>query len=526
MNHNRPLNVLLIEDHPADIRLIQAMFSGQSRVRINLKSEFTFSEGLSHLSTEKTDAVIMDLSLPDTEGLDSLLILSKVAPTVPIIVLTGLDDDQLIDDALHLGAQDYLIKGTFDGEMIARSIHHAVERQRLRVELNSQYQELHVSRSRFRSLITDNADAIIVVDSEGVLRFINPAGEAMLGRSAEKMIGADWGIPLEGTATAEIDLVRPDGEKIEVDMRVMKTLWDGNPAFIATMRDVMDRKRAERSLRVAKQAAETANHMKSMFLADMSHELRTPLNSIIGFSQMMMHETFGELGHNKYNEYIADIHNSGSHLLSLINDLLDFSKIEAGRFDLNKQAFLFDEMIHSTVQSVSLNAEQKGVAIEADFGHPAISTDGDEFRLRQVLLNILSNAIKFTPEGGKVTVSMPPRTDNRIVVLVKDTGIGMRPEQIPAAFLAFNQIDNAYTRDSHDGTGLGLPLAKKLVELHGGTIRITSELGVGTEVAITLPKTSQPFFELPAEDDAEPADSERENAVSELLSNTTVGLPN
>ena len=230
--------------------------------------------------------------------------------------------------------------------------------------------------------------------------------------------------------------------------------------------------------------AEEANQSKSEFLANMSHELRTPLNAINGFSDIMKKELFGPLGDPRYAEYVSDILFSGQHLLSLINDILDMSKIEAGKMNLNTEAMQMNDMISQVIRIVRGRAEENRLKLVYDEGIlPEIEADARA--VKQILLNLTTNAIKFTPEGGVVTVAVEPKSAG-LIVRVSDTGIGISKEDIERLAQPFEQIDSQHSRQ-HEGTGLGLALSKSLVELHGGNFTIESVVGQGTTVIFTLP---------------------------------------
>jgi signal transduction histidine kinase len=229
---------------------------------------------------------------------------------------------------------------------------------------------------------------------------------------------------------------------------------------------------------------EIANRHKSEFLANMSHELRTPLNAIIGFSEVLDERYFGELT-PKQDEYVKDIHSSGKHLLSLINDILDLSKIEAGRMELEVSDFDLPSALDNALTLVKERAQRHGIALGKRVD-PALGTvRADERKVKQIMLNLLSNAVKFTPEGGRVSVAAKANGE-AIEISVADTGIGIAPEDQQAVFEEFKQVGRDYTRKA-EGTGLGLALTKRFVELHGGTISLTSALGKGSTFTFTLP---------------------------------------
>jgi signal transduction histidine kinase len=244
------------------------------------------------------------------------------------------------------------------------------------------------------------------------------------------------------------------------------------------------REAAQTELVRAKETAESANRAKSAFLANMSHELRTPLNAIIGFSEIIKTQTFGPRS-ERYPDYAGHIFSSGTHLLALINDILNLSKLEAGRLALEEEDVDLGAMIESCMTLVGTQARQAKVRLSVSLDAHVQTIRADDRRLRQILVNLLSNAVKFTPEGGHIHLSSA-RENGGLAITVSDTGIGMAPEDIPKAMMPFGQIDSKIRR-KQEGTGLGLPLAKQLVELHGGTFRIESIVNSGTAVTFVLP---------------------------------------
>jgi signal transduction histidine kinase len=242
-----------------------------------------------------------------------------------------------------------------------------------------------------------------------------------------------------------------------------------------------------REIEAKSRELEAANRHKSEFLANVSHELRTPLNAVIGFSEVLLEKLFGELN-DKQNEYVDDILSSGRHLLSLINDILDLSKIEAGRMELETTTFDLPSAIENALLLVRERATRHGIKLDRVVDNRLGDFTGDERKVKQILVNLLSNAVKFTPEGGKVRVNAR-LGDSAAIISVVDTGIGIAPEDHEAIFEEFRQVGSNYTQ-KREGTGLGLTLTRKFVEMHGGKIWVESEPGKGSTFTFTMPITS------------------------------------
>ncbi|MBN8971905.1 MAG: ATP-binding protein [Xanthobacteraceae bacterium] len=236
----------------------------------------------------------------------------------------------------------------------------------------------------------------------------------------------------------------------------------------------------------ARHRAESANVAKSRFLAQMSHELRTPLNAILGFSEVMKSEIFGAHAVAAYKDYSADIHNSGVHLLNLINEILDLSRIEAGRYELNEEAISLVHIVADCHHLLKLRASSRGITIHEIFEQGMPRVWGDERAIRQVVLNLLSNAIKFTPQGGEIWLKAGWTASGGQYLSVKDTGSGIAEDEIPIVLASFGQGSNSI-KSAEQGAGLGLPIAKSLIDMHSGTFSLKSKLRIGTEVIITLP---------------------------------------
>ncbi|MDE1968711.1 MAG: hybrid sensor histidine kinase/response regulator [Alphaproteobacteria bacterium] len=369
----RTLHILLMEDNPGDARLTRLLLEEASDFPFNLVHVTSFEQGMSALANGDFDITLVDLSLGDSYGIDTVQNMRQRVPLMPMIVLSGLEDETMAVAALQEGAQDYLVKGQGDGNLIKRSIRYAMERNR-------------------------------------------------------------------------------------VEAQLVET----------------------------KNAAEAASRAKTEFLANMSHELRTPLNAIIGFSEILKQEPLGPLGHPSYRDYVRDVYESGVHLLHIINDILDLSKIEVGKLTLSETPVDLREAIESCMRIVRERADNGGIALVAELAPDLPTFNADERMVKQVLLNLLSNAIKFTPPGGSVRIIARVDDADGLIVQVVDTGIGIAAADIERALQPFEQIDSSLHR-KYQGTGLGLPLARSMSELHGGRFAIESTVGQGTTVTVHFP---------------------------------------
>ncbi len=348
-------------------------------------------------------------------------------------------------------------------------------------------------------------------------RFVEVTGvptEALLGKTRQ-----ETGIPGVDTAAwrnhlADLAACRPFRDFVHP-----RTLPDGRTVFLSingkpifdkdgtfkgfrgTGRDITEMKLREDALLEAKQNAEVANRAKTEFLANMSHELRTPLNAIIGFSEIMKSGQFGPIGNPQYVDYLTDIHDSGQHLLELINDVLDLSKIEAGAIKLQEEKIDATKAIATCVNLIRPKADAGQLMIKTDLpaaGSPLLRADARA--LKQMLVNLLSNAVKFTQPGGTIDVLARSSPVEGFVIRIADTGIGIEADDIPRALARFQQIDGRLHR-KYEGTGLGLALTKSLAEMHGGTLALESQVGVGTTVTITLPAARLVAREQPPDAD-------------------------
>lgn len=479
---------MLVDPSRDSARAIRNSFSRFGPCSYELFHVVTISSAVDILSRYPVDIVLLDPFIPDATDLANDIAALQGSADAPLIVLTDVEDADTAEAAIRAGAVEYVVKGTLAGRALMRTLRQAVERHGMATQLERERRNAEAVKEQFQNLIASNSDAMLVVDEDGVIRFANDVAGQLMQRPIAQLIGSRFGIPLEGGDNTEINLMRDDGRRITAEMRVMQTVWEDAPAYLATLRDISARKEAEQALQRAKQQAEQANEMKSQFLANMSHELRTPLNSILGFAEMMQTETLGPVGNRKYVEYVDFIHRSGAHLLNLINELLDLSKAEAGQLELYEAAFNVSETIGNAVGSMQAQAERGKIRLVLDDMMPSgWLLYADDRMISQIALNLISNAIKFTPERGEVRVAYGLNDAGDFILQVSDNGIGIMPDDLSRIFLAYVQAGPSETRKEQQGTGLGLALCRNFVERHDGTISVDSEYGQGTTAIVVLP---------------------------------------
>jgi len=363
---------------------------------------------------------------------------------------------------------------------------------------------------QYRELV-ENANSIILrMDMKGNVTFFNRYAQNFFGYGQEEILGRN----VVGTIVAPTDASGRDLKAMIDDMSLNPARYTNNEnenilrggerVWIAwTNKAILDKdgcvreilcignnitklKEAEEEVLKAKEAAESANRAKSSFLANMSHELRTPLNAIIGFSELMKDESVGPLN-EKQKEYLGYVWDSGKHLLSLINDILDLSKVEAGKMELEPGEFDLRDLFKKSLIFMSEKAAKHAITLSVDAKEGVGIINADERKVKQVIFNLLSNAMKFTPDGGKIGIDAKKTEKNEILVCVWDTGIGIEEKDSRKVFSEFEQIDSEYSR-KYAGTGLGMPLSKKFIELHGGKMWFESEgKDKGTRFYFTLP---------------------------------------
>lgn len=505
----RSIRVLLVEDseEDAELNIVALRKAGFAPYFERVESE---SEMVTALERSAWDIVLCDYALPAFNAPSALELVRTRGFDVPFVVVSGTVGEEAAIEVMRCGAHDYLFKGRLPrlGAVVERELQSIVARRANREMEKS----LRLSEVRHRLLVEQSSDLVVIVDGRGRLTYVSPASQRLLEYSPEELGGAAAITIVEAESvpklrealgransapgdpvTLELDLVRRDGAKRAVEMVLIDC--SSNPAIggvIATSRDISQRVAVERE-RQARERAELANKTKSRLLANMSHELRTPLNAIIGFSELMDQGLAGPLT-GRQSSYVANVLSAGRHLLNLVSDILDLAKVEAGKLTLTREWTDLHAIVDALQGTFRPLARARGVRLDVSIPGDLPALYADPLRLRQILYNLVSNGIKFTQAGGSVCVSAT-YSGWRLRLCVADTGIGIRSEDLPRLFRDFEQLETPEMSEKPEGTGLGLALTKRLVELHGGRIDVESRLGEGSAFSVHLPHVVKPSLQ-------------------------------
>ncbi len=735
---NNNLKILLIEDNPGDARLIKELLNQVTSFNFDLWNAETLSDGLKFIEERKFDVILLDLKLPDSDGFETILRTREKVKNIPIIVITGLNDDILARKAVQTGAQDYLIKGEIEGNPLIRAILHSIDRYKMILAMDSLTKSLQETEARFRKIIEENADSIIIIDKFGKIKFLNPAAERYLNKKISEIVGLFFYLPKRDGEKKEISIAQKDGVILTGEIQAVKIEWDNEPAYLLTLRDISERKKFEEKLKESekkyrdlfenspypilivnmngifldcnsmlekligygkdeilykyytntpliskknidlfknafeilqegeipepvqlkikkknknsiwsilrfslmdfdnkkliyiliqditeiKQSEQevrrleqtlhemnaliedaplaillidmsgkilrvnqestnlfkygedellnfkihdlfnpeyteiidkhynedlynsselnnleisiqrkdgklidveitstiikiadnmiiqsffsditerknyernreklldqliTSLEFKSKFMATMSHELRTPLNVISGFTDLLLEGAYGELNKEQFGT-LKDINSESNHLKKLIESTLDLSLIEVGKFELNYKTFQLVPMMKELISIVNHAFIEKGLKYHSEGINDDIYIRADPLRFKQILFNLIDNAIKFT-EKGEIRFRCIDN-NNHWEFQLEDTGVGIAQEDYDVIFKEFGRTQQKIKK-KFPGTGLGLALAKRLVQLHGGEIGFQSEVDKGTTFFFTIPK--------------------------------------
>ena len=530
---SKTIHVLLVEDNPGDVRLIKEMLAETEAVHFDMQCADRLSTGMNCLaegsrkSDEKSpdlsfyqssipgpdpvclspviesqtgsskiskkilksrraragvnrqskipfDVVLLDLGLPDSKGLDTFMQIHAIVPYVPIIVLTGLQDRTLGITAVREGAQDYLVKGEVDDTILMKSIHYAIERNRLLVDLRQKSQELELSRKSFHSIVEKSADGILIVDHKGIVQFINPAALSQFRKRRGDLLGQPFGRPIVSGEVTEVDILRVDKAKGLAEMRVVDTEWEGKSAYLALLRDITDRKRAEELL-LRQEKLSAMGSLASI----VSHEIRGPL-SVIKNSSEFLKLRLGKSLDEKVSRHLKILKEEVNTADKIIDDILGFARVK----DLALTSVDIGAIVEATIRRVSIPEDVEVICkLSTDIPPAPI----DVSQMERVFLNITTNALDAMCKGGMLTIVAREETHAKheggfVAISFQDTGTGISKEDLAKVF------EPLFTTKSK-GTGLGLATCQNIVRAHKGEIQVESDIRKGTTVTVKLPVT-------------------------------------
>ena len=508
--------VLLIEDDHEDAMFLSAQLANLSSFDFQIDHEVRLESGIALAKETFPNVILLDLNLPDSTGIETVERACKELPDVPIVVLTGLFDQVMENDAVNLGAQDYLIKGSFSDEDLLKSIQYSISRK----DVEDQLRE---SESLMSTIFDDVPVIIIMLDENLKVLKINEAGLRLSHQKSSEVIGKDLGMAfgcqtLDGTDEICGTSRKCDGcslvREVERTYKTKKRVSDfgvrlnstkgkrivtrfftasasylssGNrPAILLTLNDISDLRKYQDELVDAKEKAEEANMLKTAFLSNMSHEIRTPLNAINGFAYLLYEN---EDTDSAQKPYLTHITNGVDQLISIVDNVVEMSKIQAGQLSLNPSECSPKALMLETYNQIMSQKHSQRIEINMELDIPgSLKIRTDPEKLRTVLTILTNNALKFTDEGF-----IHIRTliiDNQLSVAVKDTGIGIPEKHLDDIFKGFYQVQNGMDK-LYGGNGLGLTIAKHYIELLDGAIHVESTLNEGSEFIVSLPLKSE-----------------------------------
>jgi signal transduction histidine kinase len=441
------------------------------------------------LASREFDAVLLDLNLPDSRGMETFERLRAAVPEVPIIVCTGIDDRQIALRALRGGAQDYVVKGPGIGPLLARTLHFAIERRRARAELELHAARIEKNRAALRDIVEASADVILILDRSGAVRFVNSGAEKMYGLSAADLAGQAVGFAIQ-PGTAEIEIPLPGGTMRTAEVRTVEVEWDEEPASLILLHDVTARKLAQDQVEAQNVALEdlvrertaelvAANAELEAFAYSVSHDLRAPLRHIKGFAQMLEEEAV-EHRDASAQTLVGRILRSVDRMRELIDSLLGFSRL--GRCPISRQLVDPGPLVNEVIEELA--SETQGRQVEWSVA-PLPALDADPSLLRIVLVNLLSNALKFTRgrEPARIEVFPAGGTLPAPVIAVRDNGAGFAAQDADRLFGVFQRL---HSQADFEGSGVGLATVKRIVAKHGGRVWAEGEAGVGATFFFSL----------------------------------------
>ena len=486
---NKSLTVLLVEDNSDYAQMVLNILKTNLNQQVKVLWETRLGDGMARLDQEQIDVILLDMSLPDSTGIETLQKTIAKAPELPIVILTGYADEKQDLKALHEGAQDYLIKGQNEVTLLPKAICYAIERKRV-------HRALMESDARFRQLIERSTDPIAIIDSQYIIRFVNPAMTQLFGRQREELLGSLFGFPLPLNGDpSEIEFINHQGKTIIVEIRTVLIQWEKEPVYLASLRDITDHKRMLAEL---EQNRRQDLLMKDVFLSKVSHELRSPLSVIHQFTTILLDEISGGIN-SEQRDNLEIILRNVEDLRDMIDDLLQITRKEIDavvpvihsnpqEINIVSECFQIQTLILETLNMLQSISTKNNISLSASIPRNLPLVHADPHRIRQVLNNLINNAIKFTPSNGSVHVKTQifEKDAAFIRITIEDTGPGVPVEEQERIFEYLYQQDFGLD-DRRKGLGIGLYICREIVTRHGGQIWVESLPQSGSKFHFTLP---------------------------------------
>ncbi len=482
------VTVLLVEDNTADVVLLREMLAGGGIDSFVAEDVPRLATGITRLTEQPYDVVLLDLSLPDSQGLDTYDRLHEQAPDVPVVVMTGTRDQDLAVEAVHRGAQDYLVKGEVDADGLRRCLRYALERMRLRRRLKDYLWKTEASEGRLRRIIEHSADGVVITDQDRTVLYVNSTAEELLGQRAEDLVGAPLGFALPEGGQAEVKVVTETGDVVVVEIGTSETTWDGRAAWVAALRDITERSQAEElqgrlaveELRV--RHLEEVNRLRTLFTQTVSHELRTPLTPLKTAVAMLLDGAIGEVT-SEQRKALQMMDRNITRLSRITGDVLDVSSSTDGEEDVRARTLPLEGTLRPTVELLQAKAGVRDVRLEMSVDRDVLAR-ADADTLCQVVALLLDASITHCPSGTQIRLSTRPIADRMVEVRIDDDGRGRTAESM------MRDGDFSLDEDTeagHSGMLFGLALCRSLVEGMGGALSFESRPGEGTTFRFSLP---------------------------------------
>lgn len=485
----KQIQILLVEDDPDDVLIFSEMMRGESEISFphDITQADSLKNAIEKLECGNFDIILLDLSLPDSLGIETFLTLHQKYPDLPVALLTGLNDQTAALEALAQGAQDYLVKGTFNSRALHRVIRYSIERNQL---LNKIEQS---SEERFRKLIEQDSNGMMVTDVEGNVLFVNPAALTLLNSTETELLGNVFPYPLGSDSHTEIEVKAPHSEVTRsIEMRVNNIDWEKRPALLASIHDITETREIER-LKAEITEKVKMDKLKDNFISIVSHEIKTPL-TIIKASLSNLQEGVNGAITDKQKDILKTTLRNVDRLNKILKDILDLSRLESGRSTLNMTPVKLRSLIDEIKFAYIKEATDKKIEMNFDVPENIPSIESDPDMILQVINNLLSNALRYAHSKINVKAEFKQnKSEDFIEVTISDDGEGISADNMHLLFNKFEQINRPMGGAGYKGTGLGLYISKQIIErLHGNIWAVCNETHQ-TEFHFTLPLNQNPM---------------------------------